>query len=275
MSITNEDVQCLHELGLTILQAKVYLTLLKTDKTTVKNIASESKIARQEIYRVLSEIEELGIIEKILALPTKYKGIPLCDTISFLMKRRNKKTQDIEKIIKKVIRKHKNDQPKNFKQEDFFILIPKKERFVKKLKQLITQSKKSVKVITAKNRLINSRDSLKNTIIQAGNRGVNLQLITEKDLEEKVLQDYWPEYKNKVRYVLKTPPVVMAIIDNKEVLLITSANSAFANSSALWSNNYSQVTLAINYFEIMWLSAIDYPLKNQNYLGELAEEKYF
>ena len=55
----------------------------------------------------------------------------------------------------------------------------------------------------------------------------------------------------------------MAIIDDKEVLLITSASSAFANSSALWSNNFSQVTLAINYFEIMWLSAIDYPLKNQ------------
>ena len=263
MSIKNEDVQCLHKLGLTNLQAKVYLTLLKTDTSTVKGIATESKIARQEIYRVISEIEELGIIEKILTLPTKYKAIPLCDTISFLIKRRNKKTQDIEKISKRVLRKHKNDKPKIFRQEDFFILIPKKERFVNRLKKLITQSKKSVKVITAKNRLINSRDSLKTTIIQAGNRGVNLQLITEKDLEEKVLQGYWPDYKNKVRYVLKTPPVVMAIIDNKEVLLITSASSAFANSSALWSNNYSQVTLAINYFEIMWLSAIDYPLKNQ------------
>lgn len=263
MSIKNEDVQCLHELGLTHLQAKVYLTLLKTKTSTAKNIAIESKIARQEIYRVLSEIEELGIIEKILTNPTKYKATPLSDTIYFLMKRRNKKTQNIEKSIKRVLKNHKNDQPKNFREEDFFILIPKKERFVKKLKQLISQSKKSVKVITAKNRLINSRDSLQTTIIQAGKRGINLQLITEKDLEEKVLQGYWPEYKNNVRYFLKTPPVVMAIIDNKEVLLITSANSAFANSSALWSNNHSQVTLAVNYFEMMWLSAIDYPLKNQ------------
>ena len=119
------------------------------------------------------------------------------------MKRRNKKTHDIEKIIKKVIKKHKNDQPTNFKQEDFFVLIPKKERFVSRLIKLIRQSKKSVKVITAKNRLINSRDLLQSTIIKAGNRGIKLNLITEKDIEEKVLQGYWPEYKKNVRYVLK------------------------------------------------------------------------
>ncbi len=263
MSIKKEDVQCLHELGLTQLQAKVYLTLLKTESSTVKGIASESNIARQEIYRVLSEIKDMGIIEKILDIPTKYKAIPLSDLISFLMERRNKKTREIEKISKKVIKKHKNEQNKNFMQEDFFVVIPKKERFVKKLKQLIQLSKKSVRVITAKNRLINSRESLKSTIIKAGNRGVTLQLITEKDTEEKVLQGYWPEYKKNVKYVLKSPPVVMIIIDEKEVLLITSAVSAFAGSSALWSNNASQVTLAVNYFEIMWLSAIEYPVKNQ------------
>ena len=263
MSIKNEDVQCLHKLGLTHLQAKVYLTLLKIDTTTVKRMASESNIARQEIYRVLSEIEELGITEKFLEHPTKYKAIPLCDTISLLLKNRNKKTQEIEKISKRILRKHKNDQIEHFRQEDFFVLIPKKERFVKKLKQLITQSKKSVKVITSKNRLNSSRDLFKSTIIMAENRGVNLQLITEIDIEENILAGYWPEYKKKVRYVLKAPPVVIAIIDNKEVLLITSAVSAFANSSALWSNNLAQVTLAVNYFEMMWLSAIDYPLKNQ------------
>ena len=273
MNIKDENVKCLYDLGLTRLQAQVYLTLLTLGKSTVKEIAKESNIARQEIYRVLLEIGEAGIVEKILGYPTRYKPIPICDGISLLLKQRYETTKNIEKISRRIIKDHKKDHINDRKEEDFFVLIPKKDRFVKKLNQLFKESTKSIKVITSKSRLYSSKDSLIKEINKAGNRDVNLQLITEKDVEDKFLQDYWPKYKINVRYVLKTPPVVMAVVDKKEVLLITSASSDFAGSSALWSNNASQVELANNYFEILWLSAIDYPLKNQNYLQELAEEK--
>jgi sugar-specific transcriptional regulator TrmB len=88
--IDEESVQSLSRLGLSTSQVKVYLALLELEKATAKTIAKHSKVARQEAYRVLAELQEKGLVEKIIEIPTKFKPIPIEDCIYLLIERKKK-----------------------------------------------------------------------------------------------------------------------------------------------------------------------------------------
>lgn len=62
------------ELGLTSLQAKIYLALAQTGNATIRNIAKNSKIARQDVYRIMPSLQKLGLAEQIVVSPTMYKS---------------------------------------------------------------------------------------------------------------------------------------------------------------------------------------------------------
>jgi hypothetical protein len=81
-----EIVRILTRLGLTISQSKVHLALFELKKATGKITAKHSKVARQEAYRVLDELQEKGLVEKIIARPTEFEPIPIDDCIYILIK---------------------------------------------------------------------------------------------------------------------------------------------------------------------------------------------
>jgi sugar-specific transcriptional regulator TrmB len=83
--VLDKDAEVLNGLGLTTLQAKTYLAIAILEKATVKTISKTAKIARQEIYRVTSELQEKGLIEKIIATPVEYRAIPVHDAINVLL----------------------------------------------------------------------------------------------------------------------------------------------------------------------------------------------
>ena len=97
MLLQEETVQTLVNLELTVLQAKVYLALVKLGTSTGRTTAKAAKVASQDVYRVLTELQEKGLVEKIIAKPNKYRPIPLKDGLSMLLQRRNKQTAELKK----------------------------------------------------------------------------------------------------------------------------------------------------------------------------------
>ena len=95
--LNDKDIDALTSLGLTILQARVYLALTHIEKATIKSIAKNANIARQDIYRLTNELQKIGIIEKIISTPAQYKAIPLEDGIKILLQRKNKENSEAQK----------------------------------------------------------------------------------------------------------------------------------------------------------------------------------
>ncbi len=60
-----ENMDLLLGLGLTVNQAKVYLAILKLEKSSVSQIAKLSKVRREDVYRILPSLEILGLIERL------------------------------------------------------------------------------------------------------------------------------------------------------------------------------------------------------------------
>ena len=63
MSANEENIKTLIDLGLTGAQAKIYIALLYLGPTSTKEISRASKVARPDVYRALTELQESGIVE--------------------------------------------------------------------------------------------------------------------------------------------------------------------------------------------------------------------
>ena len=70
-----EDAKTLSGLGITISQGKVYLALLRLKAASrVHTIAKFTDIPRQDVYRLLDELMQLGIVQKTLVKPATFKA---------------------------------------------------------------------------------------------------------------------------------------------------------------------------------------------------------
>ena len=81
----DENTDLLLGLGLTLNQAKVYLAILKLEKGTVNQITKYSKVRREDVYRILPYLEQMGLIEKLMGKPAVIKATPISDALSFLL----------------------------------------------------------------------------------------------------------------------------------------------------------------------------------------------
>ena len=71
--------------------------LAKTGKSTIKDIAKTSKVARQDLYRIATQLLNMGLIEKLAGKPTKFEAIQVQEAIDMLVERRRKETALLEK----------------------------------------------------------------------------------------------------------------------------------------------------------------------------------
>jgi len=63
------DTKVLTQLGLTSFQAQVYLTLTKLGTSNAKTIASIDRLDRANVYRVMTDLQKLNLVEKMLTKP--------------------------------------------------------------------------------------------------------------------------------------------------------------------------------------------------------------
>jgi sugar-specific transcriptional regulator TrmB len=87
MPLSEKLIKELMSFGLSGNEAKVYLALLQLKRANARAIAKLSNIPRQEIYRVLPQLEKLGMVEVIIDKPTKFLAISPEEVLSELIKR--------------------------------------------------------------------------------------------------------------------------------------------------------------------------------------------
>lgn len=261
--IEEEDVQTLTHLGLTISQAKVYLTLLALEKATGKIIAKHSKVARQEAYRILDELQEKGLVEKIIDMPTEFKPIPIEDCIHILIESKKNEISETQKKATSLLRKikKKNSHTKAQLQENAsqFILVPEKE-VIRRTRRNIENTQKSLDIITTLNRFKPGIFNFDEVDKKALERGVKFRLIINKPEDENSLTEIVKAVtKNPLfdlRYINPPPLAAIAIYDKRKMIIAISATAAINEVPMLMSNNPSLLAIVQSYFETMWLTAM-------------------
>lgn len=110
--IQDEQVQTLMNLGLTYVQSRAYISLAKLGIADTKTVAKSSDIARQDIYRIMSSLEVMGLAEKVIAKTTKYKATPVKDGLPILLERKKSTVLEAEKQVQNFFKTFQDNSEK-------------------------------------------------------------------------------------------------------------------------------------------------------------------
>ena len=128
-----DQKKILTQLGLTPNQAKIYLTLAKTEKATASQIAQNTQIGREEIYRIMPKLQQIGLIETAFEKPAHYTAITEKTAIKILLEHRKQENNEIEQKTKDFLSTlMQRKQPRPLETENKLTLVSGKEH----LKQL-------------------------------------------------------------------------------------------------------------------------------------------
>ena len=227
MQIVDESVQTLVNLGLTVLQAKVYLNLAKVGISTGRTTAKESKVASQDVYRILTELQEKGLVEKIIGRPTFYKATPINEGISLLLKNKKEEYIETEKQAKIMSDNCCENKETNVQFEKIdFTITSKLTLLLKMHDKMADKSKKNIDFIFGVK--INEKMLLHNHqyIQRAIKRGVKIRAIVPKGSKETITKNPKPLLKNPLFEIRYLPeefiPFGMHIFDKEKVTLAVS-----------------------------------------------------
>jgi sugar-specific transcriptional regulator TrmB len=260
--VKNEKkVETLKELGLTTTEAKIYLTLIQKGPITAKEIAQISKIARPDVYRIISNLQKEGAIETLIAKPTIFEAVPAKNLVPSLLKRQIVKQEALYEKTEKLLSDLKRNPSSEIHREPSvdYTIVPGKEVIVQKLKQAVLDAEISVCTVTSKNRFSAAMLEFADAYEAALEKGVRIRLAVERHVPQKaaikIAQTLMKDQNFEVKYFEGPPAAIVSIFDSKIALVTMSATAQLAGTSALWSSSSSFVKLAETYFEKRWDNA--------------------
>lgn len=258
MELQKEDLGTLVDLGLKITEAKVYLKLIGLGTAEASAISKISKVARPEVYRALSSLHELGLVEKIIANPLLFRANSVEQGISILLEQKASKYAELESQSAVLIRKFENKNNRVHSEEySQFVLVPSKQAIIRSVRKSINNSHKRLDLFTSFKRLKFTCNCLCDELEDAWQRGVKARVIIENN--DGSVFDFqktcWRMPYAKIRYIESFPKAVLGIYDSEEVFVFVENEANFMDASALWSNNSSLVSLAQYGFDSCWKKA--------------------
>ena len=255
LSIDGESTRTLVDLGLTNTQARVYLALLLRGTSLIKEIARVSGVARPDTYRAITELQERGLVEKLLTVPTKFKPLTIEEAIGILMLRKTRENMELTERANRLIKSFETKKKKAPEiEESQFILVPSGETLQLRAQKMMENAQELISIVAPRRRihpfLRQNLDLIKKTL----KRKVIIRVITDKAKQNTVPEILELEKLKmfEITYVATEQPVLFILADDKEILLITSAQFEYSASTAFWSNNPGLIELAQGYFELTW-----------------------
>jgi sugar-specific transcriptional regulator TrmB len=252
----NENIKVLVDLGLTRAQARSYLTLLEIGTASAKEIARTSKVARPDTYRAVADLHELGLTEKIISVPARFRPLPIKEAVEALILRREKENLKLTKRANRLIvdLQDKNTTAKP-SEDNQLILLPVGEAFALRLRNVLEKTSEHVCAIIPRKQVTSYLSKNFDVAEKALDRKVAVQLLTDPPVGPFELTEVNDLKKNpqfQIRYSVCPPAICFVIIDNNQTLLPKIQPSDHSKSSIIWSNNPCITELAKNYFNTQW-----------------------
>jgi len=254
-----EKTDLLMGLGLTPNQAKVYQTILKLGNATVIQIAKSSSVRREDVYKVLSTLEKMALVEKLLGKPAVIRATPVAGALASLVL--DEKVKSDERIASmkakfQVLSKAKWVQPITVGEEQsFYALLPEGKAVITRLTSSIISSKSNVLWVDTPKEILHLISLLSTEIKSAIHNRVEIKLIIE---------DFRPDedQKKQVQHTINTESINVRfnpqplnrfeIFDDKEAMISTNRKNTSEGTSALWTTDNNLIGILKGYFETAW-----------------------
>jgi sugar-specific transcriptional regulator TrmB len=262
----DESIELLKQIGFTKTQAKLYLTLITAGKTDAKNLAKLSNVPRQAVYRSLNELQEKGMVEKIISLPQEYKAIPLKEALRILIK---SKAEEYDQVLEKaktcLIRFEEQKAQESLDKSYYISILEGKETVINKIKYLTENTQSTLCVCQTPQRWLQVNLQIFKTVKEALKRGVKYRVIIEESSEpfvfEKTLKPILSNPNYKVRLANHKLKINAAIYDDKFGCFSFYPGKSVSGTPVIVTNHQSLLVGFLDHFERLWQDSKELNLK--------------
>jgi sugar-specific transcriptional regulator TrmB len=256
----DEHIEIFVKLGLTMLQARIYLTILILHKASVGKISTEADIARPDVYRVLPTLEKIGLVRQVIATHIMYEATPLKEGCQILLDQKKFEYDEVQQKSEDLIRtfQEKNHHSSDESCVESFCLINSNKLQIEKIVIEDSNAQKSIDVIGKWGAIRALVFSNSDVYQQAMKRGVRIRFITDKPNPNDTFLQKWcnsgPLFEVRI---LEELQIRGAIYDHKTANMCVRTITVHDHelTPSLWSNNHEFVNLLLTYFESLWLQA--------------------
>jgi sugar-specific transcriptional regulator TrmB len=254
MDSINDIYELLMQLQLTKLQAKVYIGVTKSGAVTGRAAAKAANIAPADVYRVLLELIEKGLIYKLLAKPNMFKAVPLSDGISILVGQREEQINNVKKVIKEVVEREQasSNQQNN---PSFIFLQSGKGAFGQIIPKVLQSASTSIDFIRNFRDSMYGHDTMSKVELDLMSKGVKIREIISVTKPSKASNVFLRLLKNpmfEVRFIDYPEPASIVIKDRTEAYVSTEINDAAIDLPHLCFSNRILVRITQEWYDDLW-----------------------
>lgn len=259
---SDNEVQTMIKLGITNRQATVYLWLAKSGTSSIKTISKGTKIARQHIYKITDSLTELGLVEKVLTVPAKFKATPIETGICILMENKNNEFTRLKTETTNLIESVKNQSKKTQLHEEkpHFVVVSGKSLTLSKIKDRMQNCEETIKGVGPWIGLQKAVFANYENIKKSLDKGVEIRHIIdwppEKNLFKSNIKELLEHPSFSVRCVEPPVPAIIFLCDKKEAVISQSVSHP-EETPDLWVTNPHLIMILEGYFEMLWNKATE------------------
>jgi sugar-specific transcriptional regulator TrmB len=277
-------VKRLTDFGLSVNQAKVYLSIVQSASTSVNMISKTTHIYQQDIYKILRKLEEMGLITKTVGHPIAIKAIPVEKALNYIVSTEQQKANQRIKRLKANLKalsdaiSETQDQSETTreKQETKAIFLSTDRAIKNKLDISYENARTKCNLVMHLELLMRRLPIFRKRFQAIATKKVKTRLLVDTakniDLVKRTLKEIIPSTGDfTVKHTSgKITIKPYLIIDRKEVYISTRKKTPHTFPCLLWTNSKNIIEIYEENFEKAWKNphAINIRLKR-----DATEEK--
>jgi sugar-specific transcriptional regulator TrmB len=258
----DDVVKQLLDFGLTVNQAKVYLSIVQSGSTSASKISEATHLHRQDIYKMLPKLEKMGLITRTLGKPIMIQAIPVETALAHLVEIETRKANDkishLEAELKNLTEAITQQQGIDATREKDGWLVPlTTDAELANTSHLKFESAKTeYDLVTTLELITRMEEHLRVHIQSLAKRGVKIRVIVESPNDDDVksaVERIKPKKGGfEAKLVCKVNSVPYQIFDNQELWVGMKKVTDSGVPCALCTNGRNIVRFFKESFEETW-----------------------
>ena len=246
------------DFGFTLLQARVYVGLLRLGRARASMLSSSVGIIRPEAYRVLHELAAKGVVQKNLGSPSTYSAVAPRDALTLLAQKYSDQLSELARKKGMLVKSLSTLGHAADTHNEGLILITGGGNLIIRTREMIAHAKHDYVGIRSKFGLKRMVDNgIAGAIIAAKKRNLTVRLISEIDATNFRSANYVSRHVELRRS--HDLLFYLDIIDRREMVLgpafpLTDEEAKMLDERELdlWTNNPNFVRGMHSMFDRLW-----------------------
>jgi len=266
----------LMEYGLSRKEAEVYVYVASCGPCKASEIVGALTMPRTEVYRVLTDLQHIGVLEATLQRPARFAAAPVSEALETLI--------DIQRRRASLLEGRKPDLLEKWKALEITPTREIKERFqvleglgtlYSKALEITRKTEKEICFIGSEKDVARAyHEDVIDHLAELKKKKIKVRLLTEvSEKTEAIMKEIDVQIKCTDVITPMFPHFIIA--DDSELLLFIKSSKPSGKESALWTNSETLLHTMRGLFEELWKAAKPfhetvYEARSRKGKGEIA-----